>query len=152
MGRGRAKAKQVKVARQLKYSGGGMDLDRLRAEFGVGTDRQDADDHDPYADFANRHSVDDSDEDSDDEEDDDYADYGADDFDDEEDLDEDIDDEDELDEDDLEVDDFDGEDDLASDDLDADDSVDHGSGGGAGRRYPRAEDGAGVRVSRANGS
>ncbi|HEX3925468.1 MAG TPA: DUF3073 family protein, partial [Streptosporangiaceae bacterium] len=45
MGRGRAKAKQVKVARQLKYSGGGMDLDQLRAEFGVGTDRQDADDH-----------------------------------------------------------------------------------------------------------
>ena len=34
MGRGRAKAKQVKVARQLKYSGGGMDLDRLRAEIG----------------------------------------------------------------------------------------------------------------------
>jgi hypothetical protein len=150
MGRGRAKAKQVKVARQLKYSGGGMDLDRLRAEFGVGTDRQDADDHDAYADFANRHSVDD-DEDSDEDEDDDYADYGADDFDDEEDLDEDIDDEDDLEEDDLEVDDFDGEDDLDSDDLDADDSVDHGSGG-AGRRYPRAEDSAGVRVSRANGS
>ena len=75
MGRGRAKAKQVKVARQLKYSGGGMDLDRLRAEFGVGTDRQDADDHDPYADFANRYSVDD--------EDDDDSDYGGDDFDDE---------------------------------------------------------------------
>ena len=74
MGRGRAKAKQVKVARQLKYSGGGMDLDRLRAEFGVGTDRQDADDHDPYADFANRYSVDDEDDDSD---------YGGDDFDDE---------------------------------------------------------------------
>jgi hypothetical protein len=32
MGRGRAKAKQTKVARQLKYSGGGTDLDRLRAE------------------------------------------------------------------------------------------------------------------------
>jgi hypothetical protein len=36
MGRGRAKAKQAKVARQLKYSGGGTDLDRLRAELGVG--------------------------------------------------------------------------------------------------------------------
>ena len=35
MGRGRAKAKQVKVARQLKYNGGGTDLDRLRAELGV---------------------------------------------------------------------------------------------------------------------
>ena len=35
MGRGRAKAKQVKVARQLKYSGGGTDLDRLQAELGV---------------------------------------------------------------------------------------------------------------------
>ena len=38
MGRGRAKAKQVKVARQLKYSGGGTDLDRLRAELGVDAD------------------------------------------------------------------------------------------------------------------
>jgi hypothetical protein len=32
MGRGRAKAKQTKVARQLKYSGGGTDLDRLAEE------------------------------------------------------------------------------------------------------------------------
>jgi hypothetical protein len=32
MGRGRAKAKQVKVARQLKYNSGGTDFDRLRAE------------------------------------------------------------------------------------------------------------------------
>jgi len=33
MGRGRAKAKQVKVARQLKYkSSDGTDLERLRAE------------------------------------------------------------------------------------------------------------------------
>ena len=32
MGRGRAKAKQTKVARQLKYSSGGTDLDRLAAE------------------------------------------------------------------------------------------------------------------------
>ncbi len=41
MGRGRAKAKQVKVARQLKYNSGGTDLDRLRAELGVGADRDD---------------------------------------------------------------------------------------------------------------
>ena len=32
MGRGRAKAKQTKVARDLKYSSGGTDLERLRAE------------------------------------------------------------------------------------------------------------------------
>ena len=32
MGRGRAKAKQTKVARQLKYSSGGTDLERLAAE------------------------------------------------------------------------------------------------------------------------
>ena len=35
MGRGRAKAKQTKVARKLKYSGGGTDLERLRRELGV---------------------------------------------------------------------------------------------------------------------
>ncbi|GAA0949326.1 DUF3073 domain-containing protein [Actinocorallia libanotica] len=35
MGRGRAKAKQVKVARQLKYNGGHTDLDRLSDELGV---------------------------------------------------------------------------------------------------------------------
>jgi DUF3073 family protein len=126
MGRGRAKAKQVKVARQLKYSGGGMDLDQLRAEFGVGTDRHEADEHDPYADFANRYSVDD-DEDEDDDEDD------LDDFDDEDDVDdeEDFDDEDDLDD---EDEDFD-EDDLSEDDP----------------AYPRASD-AGFRMSRANGS
>jgi hypothetical protein len=41
MGRGRAKAKQVKVARQLKYNSGGTDLDRLRAELSVGADHDD---------------------------------------------------------------------------------------------------------------
>jgi len=123
MGRGRAKAKQVKVARQLKYSGGGMDLDRLRAEFGVGTDRQDTDDHDPYADFANRYSVDDEDDDSD---------YGGDDFDDEEDLDEDIDQEDREEEEGLEV--------------------DGGAGGASPRGYPRAKGSSGARVDKANGS
>jgi hypothetical protein len=58
MGRGRAKAKQVKVARQLKYNGGGTDLDRLRAELGVGMDQQEAD---SYADFGDRYSADDDD-------------------------------------------------------------------------------------------
>jgi hypothetical protein len=110
MGRGRAKAKQVKVARQLKYSGGGMDLDQLRAEFGVGTEQQDADNHAAYADFANRYSVDDEDdEDAVDDEDDDYG----------------IDNLDHLDEDDLEEDDLDedlaDEDDLGED-LDAEDN------------------------------
>jgi hypothetical protein len=58
MGRGRAKAKQVKVARQLKYNGGGTDLDRLRAELGVGMDQQEAD---SYADFGDRYSADNED-------------------------------------------------------------------------------------------
>jgi hypothetical protein len=117
MGRGRAKAKQVKVARQLKYSGGGMDLDQLRAEFGVGTDRQNADDHAAYADLASRYSVDDDEDD----EDDDYAvdeddDYGVDDLDDEDDLDvDDLDDSGDLDDED--------EDDL-DEDLDAEDAGD----------------------------
>src|SRR5579863_6349510 len=41
MGRGRAKAKQVKVARQLKYKSDDTDLDRLRAELRVGADSRD---------------------------------------------------------------------------------------------------------------
>ena len=55
MGRGRAKAKQTKVARQLKYSSGGTDLDRLQAELaaergdaGV-SDDGDEDDGDGYS-------------------------------------------------------------------------------------------------------
>ncbi|MEU6999891.1 DUF3073 domain-containing protein [Nonomuraea sp. NPDC046570] len=61
MGRGRAKAKQVKVARQLKYNSGGTDLERLRDELGVREDdsnhKDDADDlndelADRYADYA----------------------------------------------------------------------------------------------------
>ncbi len=70
MGRGRAKAKQVKVARQLKYSGGGTDLDRLRAELGVGTDQQDTDGQDAYADYGDRYSFADGDADDDSDEDD----------------------------------------------------------------------------------
>jgi len=52
MGRGRAKAKQTKVARQLKYSSGGTDLERLRAELGVNGEPADGEDDDPYADVA----------------------------------------------------------------------------------------------------
>jgi hypothetical protein len=54
MGRGRAKAKQVKVARQLKYNSGGTDLDRLRTELGVGRDDQDDGDS-AYADLVDRY-------------------------------------------------------------------------------------------------
>jgi hypothetical protein len=61
MGRGRAKAKQTKVARELKYSAGHLDPDRLKAELASGTPfptatppaAADADEdefEDPYAD------------------------------------------------------------------------------------------------------
>jgi hypothetical protein len=65
MGRGRAKAKQTKVARELKYSSRDTDLDALRAE--LARDRSDGphdspayegnggdpgEDEDPYADYA----------------------------------------------------------------------------------------------------
>jgi len=73
MGRGRAKAKQVKVARQLKYNSGGTDLDRLRQELGVGTEARSADHDDPYADEYDDDEDsldDDAGEDDDDDEDD----------------------------------------------------------------------------------
>ncbi|MFI9557879.1 DUF3073 domain-containing protein [Nonomuraea endophytica] len=71
MGRGRAKAKQVKVARQLKYNSGGTDLERLRDELGVGDPSQtddDADDlndelADRYADYADDYGAEDDDDD-----------------------------------------------------------------------------------------
>ncbi len=78
MGRGRAKAKQVKVARQLKYNGGGTDLDRLRAELGVGTDARSADHDDRYTAYDGEESddaVDDDGEDDDASEDDDEDDW-----------------------------------------------------------------------------
>ncbi len=60
MGRGRAKAKQTKVARELKYSGGSLDPERLKAELAGVTpspfspaataDDDDEDELDPYAD------------------------------------------------------------------------------------------------------
>ena len=70
MGRGRAKAKQTKVARELKYNTGSLDPDRLKAELtGAPVSRPAAapvhDDEDefvdPYADLA------DDDEDDEDE-------------------------------------------------------------------------------------
>ena len=39
MGRGRAKAKQTKVARELKYSSPTMDLDALQREIGSAAPR-----------------------------------------------------------------------------------------------------------------
>jgi hypothetical protein len=68
MGRGRAKAKQVKVARQLKYNSGGTDLDRLRSELGVGrTDDHDGESADAdlmerYSDYADGEQPDEDDE------------------------------------------------------------------------------------------
>jgi len=58
MGRGRAKAKQTKVARELKYSTGSLDPERLKAELASGApisaspavdDEDDVDEDDPYA-------------------------------------------------------------------------------------------------------
>jgi hypothetical protein len=48
MGRGRAKAKQTKVARELKYHSPDTDLDALQRELS-GNGKQD--DADPYADY-----------------------------------------------------------------------------------------------------
>ena len=50
MGRGRAKAKQTKVARELKYSSPTMDLDALQREIGSGTALHDGEAEDDYAD------------------------------------------------------------------------------------------------------
>ncbi len=50
MGRGRAKAKQTKVARDLKYNSQEMDLDRLAKELHGDTPANDSrDDDDPFA-------------------------------------------------------------------------------------------------------
>jgi hypothetical protein len=66
MGRGRAKAKQTKVARALKYGGPQTDFERLQAELS-GADATPAvevededDDEDPYAKY---YESDDEDED-----------------------------------------------------------------------------------------
>jgi hypothetical protein len=71
MGRGRAKAKQTKVARQLKYNSGGTDLHRLAEELGASTSRpvippvddDDELDDDPYAQYADLYNDDEDDED-----------------------------------------------------------------------------------------
>ncbi|KRV48452.1 hypothetical protein AQ490_04160 [Wenjunlia vitaminophila] len=50
MGRGRAKAKQTKVARQLKYNSGGTDLSRLAEELGASTSQPVNRDNEPLHD------------------------------------------------------------------------------------------------------
>lgn len=55
MGRGRAKAKQVKIARRLKYDGSATDLDRLRNELAVGESAQDGQDHDGASLYTDDH-------------------------------------------------------------------------------------------------
>ncbi|OHV35031.1 MULTISPECIES: DUF3073 domain-containing protein [Pseudofrankia] len=58
MGRGRAKAKQTKVARELKYNSPSMDLDRLKADLGVSgsTTRDTTEEDDPYTDDEDDYS------------------------------------------------------------------------------------------------
>ncbi|MBT2674218.1 MULTISPECIES: DUF3073 domain-containing protein [unclassified Streptomyces] len=75
MGRGRAKAKQTKVARQLKYNSGGTDLSRLAEELGASTSNQspngdrfeddEQDDDDLYSKYADLYEDDDDDQDED---------------------------------------------------------------------------------------
>ncbi|EDY45269.1 DUF3073 domain-containing protein [Streptomyces sp. SPB074] len=73
MGRGRAKAKQTKVARQLKYNSGGTDLSRLANELGASTSSQppngkpfeDDEEDDPYAQYADRYDADDDEDEAD---------------------------------------------------------------------------------------
>jgi len=77
MGRGRAKAKQTKVARELKYRSGGTDLGALRAELAGGSQPtssapstapaadDDDDDESPEALYDGRYDVPDDDEDDD---------------------------------------------------------------------------------------
>jgi hypothetical protein len=74
MGRGRAKAKQAKVARQLKYSGAGTDLDALRKEL-VGGSALPADAE--FDELDDEYDELDDDDDETDDEDDDFGGYGA---------------------------------------------------------------------------
>jgi hypothetical protein len=53
MGRGRAKAKQTKVARELKYHTPSMDVDALRRELSGGESRNGRSDNDRHDDSDN---------------------------------------------------------------------------------------------------
>ncbi len=70
MGRGRAKAKQTKVARELKYGGPGFEVDRLKAELSgaapspfssVTKAKDDEDDEDDDGEHADPYAADDDD-------------------------------------------------------------------------------------------
>ena len=71
MGRGRAKAKQTRVARQLKYNSGGTDLDALRKEIVGEVDDEEVEDgydeyeEDLYSRYADLAGQNDEDEDRD---------------------------------------------------------------------------------------
>ena len=66
MGRGRQKAKQTKVARQLKYFSPDTDYDALQRELASG-------EHDPFAEVDGSAQ----DDDDEDDEDDEYADWSS---------------------------------------------------------------------------
>ncbi|MCW2735639.1 DUF3073 domain-containing protein [Nocardioides sp.] len=66
MGRGRAKAKQTKVARELKYNSGGTDLERLKAELTGGSPAAPATAPVDDDEFDDPYASDDDDEDEDD--------------------------------------------------------------------------------------
>ncbi|MEY8565945.1 DUF3073 domain-containing protein [Corynebacterium sp.] len=52
MGRGRAKAKQTKVARQLKYSSPDMDLESLQRELSTESGHSTGDDYEEWEDWS----------------------------------------------------------------------------------------------------
>ena len=64
MGRGRAKAKQTKVARQLKYNSPEMDIESLQRELAAQQegDSRDYEEDDPSADYVDEWDDDDRDE------------------------------------------------------------------------------------------
>jgi hypothetical protein len=67
MGRGRAKAKQTRKARELKYSSPGLDADALQRELaggsGVSTHDPDHDEHSSSHEYAYRGDEDDDEDD-----------------------------------------------------------------------------------------
>lgn len=62
MGRGRAKAKQTKVARELKYRSVSTDFSSLEAELRGSSPREDDEIPDAYSDLASQYEVDEDDE------------------------------------------------------------------------------------------
>lgn len=65
VGRGRAKAKQIKVARKLKYYSPDTDLNRLQQELGADSSKDgssDPYDEPDYSDYADKYNVDDDDD------------------------------------------------------------------------------------------